>query len=266
MIRAAVLGAPISHSLSPILHNRAYEILGVVGEYSKIEVGESEFASFFNKAKTQDWSGFSLTMPLKEVAIGQIADVGEAELAINSVNTLLNERGQWRAISTDRLAFENLIPVESDSRVAVLGAGGTARAAIGALAAKVLEVDVFIRSENRKSSVLKAARDMKVNFLTMDSDLSNYDFVVATLPKGGSDLIAQSVSNPSGKLLEVLYSPWPTNLASKWIESEKEVISGLELLVEQALYQIQYMTKMDFDFASMREQLLVTGSQALNKK
>ena len=100
MIRAAVLGSPISHSLSPSLHNRAYEILGILGKYDAIEISEVEFPQFFAEATALDskvdWRGFSLTMPLKEIvtdALTQPAKKDPRPAAANAAPAL-----PWRAI------------------------------------------------------------------------------------------------------------------------------------------------------------------------
>ena len=125
MIRAAVLGSPISHSLSPRIHTKAYEILGLAANYQAFEVTESDFASFFTKNMNEAWSGFSLTMPLKEVAFKVANEVDGRAKRINSANTLYRRDTSWFATSTDCLAFENLISLPMDSKVAIIGGGGT---------------------------------------------------------------------------------------------------------------------------------------------
>jgi len=91
MIRAAVLGSPISHSLSPTLHNHAYEILGIPGKYEAIEISEVEFPQFFAEATALDakvdWRGFSLTMPLKEIVTDALTQVDPLAKRIASANT-----------------------------------------------------------------------------------------------------------------------------------------------------------------------------------
>ena len=154
MIRAAVLGSPISHSLSPKIHRKAYELLGVDSEYTAIEVDEKSFPDFFQKLDSNDdgsrWSGFSLTMPLKEVVLQYCGASDPIAKRIDSGNTLFRSDNSWKVTSTDYLAFQNLLKVSKNSKVAIIGGGGTARAAIGALNNQVAAVDVLLRSESRR--------------------------------------------------------------------------------------------------------------------
>ena len=133
MIKAAVLGSPIAHSLSPKIHRRAYEFLGIAGSYDAIEVGEDELANFFEAERSLEWSGFSLTMQLKEAVIKLNCEVSQIAKLCNSGNTLYRRESQWSVTSTDYLAFRNLVNLKGGEKVAVIGGGGTARAAIGAL-------------------------------------------------------------------------------------------------------------------------------------
>ena len=146
MIRAAVLGSPIAHSLSPKIHTKAFEILGISGEYQAIEVDERAFPTFFAENCEDNWNGFSLTMPLKEIVLRASNQVDDCARRINSANTLYRLGNGWGVISTDYLAIENLLSVDANHSVAIIGGGGTARAAIGSLNSKVKTVDVLLRN------------------------------------------------------------------------------------------------------------------------
>jgi shikimate dehydrogenase len=256
MIKCAVLGSPISHSLSPLLHQTAYQELGIEGSYEAIEINESNFDSFFEKAKGEGWSGFSLTMPLKELAYLRADQSDELVKKISSANTLLNIDGKWVAISTDLLAFKSLLEVERNSKVKILGGGGTARAAVGALSGAVDEIEIYIRSDSRKPALLQAGDKSKITFKYMDELNSSGDYIISTLPKGELDPYAEKLSSGTGTFFDVIYNPWPTKTAALW---NGKVISGLELLVEQAMYQITFMTGEDFNYHLMRGRLLAVA-------
>jgi shikimate dehydrogenase len=260
MIRAAVLGSPISHSLSPKIHRKAYELLGVDSEYTAIEVDEKSFPDFFKKLDSNDdgssWSGFSLTMPLKEIVLQYCGASDPVAKQIDSGNTLFRSDNSWKVTSTDYLAFQNLLKVSKNSKVAIIGGGGTARAAIGALNNQVAAVDVLLRSESRMAALVKAAPDLQVNMFEMTHALNGYDLIVQTTPAGIFDEYVSNTVVAKGTLLEALYKPSPTNLARRYKELGGEVISGKELLVEQALFQIQLFTGQELDFAEMRKALL----------
>lgn len=260
MIRAAVLGSPISHSLSPKIHRKAYELLGVDSEYTAIEVDEKSFPDFFKKLDSNDdgssWSGFSLTMPLKEIVLQYCGASDPVAKQIDSGNTLFRSDNSWKVTSTDYLAFQNLLKVSKNSKVAIIGGGGTARAAIGALNNQVAAVDVLLRSESRMAALVKAAPDLQVNMFEMTHALNDYDLIVQTTPAGIFDEYVSNTVVAKGTLLEALYKPSPTSLARRYKELGGEVISGKELLVEQALFQIQLFTGQELDFAEMRKALL----------
>lgn len=256
MIRAAVLGSPIAHSLSPKIHTKAFEILGVSGEYQAIEVDEKAFPTFFEENSEGSWNGFSFTMPLKEIVLQASNQVDDRAKRINSANTLYRLGDGWAVTSTDYLAFENLLSVDANASVAIIGGGGTARAAIGSLNSKLKSVDVFLRNPTRLQAMSTAAPDIKVNQCEMDTALDSYDLIIQTTPSGAFDKYAANLNKTSGSLLECLYKPWPTPLASRFAELGGTVISGKELLVEQALFQIELFTQMKIDFAQMRQALL----------
>jgi shikimate dehydrogenase len=256
MIKCAVLGSPISHSLSPLLHRTAYEELELEGSYEAIEVDESSFDSFFEKAKTENWTGFSLTMPLKELAYMRADQADDLVKKISSANTLLNVSGKWVAISTDLLAFKSLLEVEAKSKVKVIGGGGTARAAVGALDGSVDEIEIYLRSAGRIEKLEQCAQKSKLVFKEMNQLDGNGDLIISTLPKGELDPYVDELSVGTGTFFDVIYNPWPTKVASIW---QGKVISGLDLLVEQAMYQITFMTGEDFNYHMMRGRLLAVA-------
>mgnify|MGYP000574643815 FL=1 len=215
MIRAAVLGSPIAHSLSPKIHTKAFEILGIAGEYQAIEVDEKGFPTFFAENSEEKWNGFSLTMPLKEIVLQASNQVDDRARRINSANTLYRLGNGWGVISTDYLAFENLLSVDANHSVAIIGGGGTARAAIGSLNSKVKTVDVLLRNSARMQAMSKAAPDIKVNQCEMGTSLDSYDLIIQTTPSGAYDQYAANLKSTTGMLLECLYKPWPTPLQIK---------------------------------------------------
>ena len=256
MIRAAVLGFPISHSLSPTLHKSAYDHLGISGEYSRIEMTAEDFTQFMRNLDRRQWNGFSLTMPLKETVLSLVDSIDPIALRINSGNTILISDSRMRVLSTDFTAFRRIFSQKSFTSVAIIGGGGTARAALGALDGLVPQIDVLIRSQLREPDLRACVLDSRVNFLPMDASIEKYELVVSTTPAGVTDQIAKRVIAPMGELFEVLYHPWPTALAGRWGEFGNPVITGHQLLVEQALDQIHLMTGIEFDYAKMRSHLL----------
>lgn len=267
MIRAAVLGSPINHSLSPLLHNRAYELLDVSGVYSAIELRPSQAQGFFQRAIIEDWSGFSLTMPLKETIFDLECepkfDVDPIALRMRSANTLVKRNGTFWATSTDRTGFIRLFDRIRKKRVAIIGGGGTARAAVSALDGNAESIDILLRTPSRAQILSKIASSTSVQFFGMDHPLIDYDLVISTVPSGVTDSIASNLKHRIPTLCEVLYRPFPTALLSKAQSLGSYVIDGMDLLVEQALDQVALFTAKEFDFSDMRLALQTVGREHL---
>ena len=268
MIKAAVLGSPINHSLSPLLHKRAYEILGIPASYEAIELTPHDALAFLVRARDEDWTGFSLTMPLKETVFDLKDEINlhidPMALRMRSANTLLKEGEAFKAISTDRSGFARLFSACKKDRVAIIGGGGTARAALGALDAEGSEIDFLLRSPERSNLLSTVPLYSNLGFFDMNHSLKGYDLVISTVPEGASDFIAANIDFKIPVLCEVLYKPYPSKLLAKAMSLGGETIDGMDLLVEQALEQIAEFSRRAFDFDSMRQELLITGRRHLN--
>jgi shikimate dehydrogenase len=256
MIKAAVLGSPIQHSLSPVIHKKAYEILGIEGVYERIDIGVDQFDEFIQSTLNEPWTGFSMTMPLKESAFRHDFDIDARALKIASANTLIRSGSSYRALSTDVMAFDRFFSQLDFSQVLLIGGGGTARAALGALDGLVEMITIVQRSDVRNSQLIPCIDSSKLQFVDFSHQLRGYDLVISTTPQGVSDIFAERVSTDVKNLIEVLYKPSPTKLSEAWKKNGGIVIDGLDLLVEQALDQIHLMTGVSFDYASMRAALI----------
>lgn len=263
--RAAVLGSPIAHSLSPTLHNAAYLALGIEGKYDAVEVASGELQHFMNQVKNTDanWIGFSLTMPLKE-EIFKVADrIDPLAKQINSANTLLPTKDGWLALSTDVSGFIWALTsnqVYDFHSIQIIGAGGTARAAAAAIDAPNRTIEVISRNPNRESAMKDSVSMAEISFSEWSNNLNlDADLVINTTPKGAAD----ELPSGNGILFESLYNPWPTKLAYKW---DGRVIDGLELLIHQAIDQIHLMTGFVIDRPMMAQLLRAAGEAELKDR
>jgi shikimate dehydrogenase len=250
--RAAVLGSPIGHSLSPVLHRAAYRHLGLDGwSYGAFDVGEAALPDFVAGLDPAAWAGLSLTMPLKRAVIPLLDSIGRAADAVRAVNTLLlRADGSRHGENTDvpglvaALAERGVTSVPS---AALLGGGATAASALAALAEVTKgPVDVYVRSPERSAGL----RDL-ADSLGLDARLLLWDeavkglagpLVVNTTPMGAADGLADAVHQAPGTLFDVLYHPWPTPLAAAWERAGGTVLGGLDLLIHQAVLQVELMT------------------------
>ena len=266
--RAAVLGSPIAHSLSPTLHNAAYLALGIEGKYDAVEVGKGELAKFMSEVRKTDanWIGFSLTMPLKEEALLVADQVDPLAKQINSANTLVPTMDGWYATSTDvagfiwALASNNISNFET---IHIIGAGGTARAAAVAVDAPGRKITVISRSATREADMRNAVTMATLEFVPWQDQQLSADLVINTSPKGAADNFVDKQSSNDGVLFESLYDPWPTKLATKW---HGKVIDGLDLLVHQAVDQLHLMTGYVIDRSQMARLLRVAGEAELKAR
>jgi shikimate dehydrogenase len=244
--RCAVLGSPIEHSLSPALHRAAYVHLGLNWSYQRIEVDEQGLSSFVASLDSS-WRGLSLTMPLK-VSVLELGEVDPlARLAVAG-NTLILEGGKRQVYNTDvggltwAVRQATAAPLPS---VIILGAGATARAAL--LAANELgaqQITVVARTPARAEAlrILSRRLGVELDIRPWSSTLPEADLAVSTVVSGAADSIADALSESAPVIVDAIYDPWPTVLATTALHAGCTVVSGRDLLIGQALLQIELMT------------------------
>lgn len=268
MISAGVLGSPISHSLSPLLHRTTYEILGIAAHYEAYEVTSGGLSDFLS-TKGADLNCLSLTMPLKEEAL-EIADVvSNLSTQISSGNTLHKTNSKWYLTSTDVEGFTyslNAHGLNARGRVLIIGSGATARAVTAACDQVSQSITVIHRNQSRVDSLRKSAPASELHFLQWGDrlDLSSYDLVVNTTPGDAATYFVDSIQPASGVFFEVLYNPWPTQMLSTWRERGNFGIDGLDLLIHQAISQAEIFTSQVIDRASMATSLRKVAEKALS--
>ncbi|MFD9007176.1 shikimate dehydrogenase [Streptomyces sp. NPDC059582] len=249
--RAAVLGSPIAHSLSPVLHRTAYAELGLVDRtYDRFDVDEAALPAFFAELGPE-WAGLSLTMPLKRAVIPLLDEISDTAASVEAVNTVVfTDDGRRLGDNTDipgmvaALRERGVAQVDS---AAVLGAGATASSALAALARVCTgEVVAYVRSAARAAEMRRWGERLEVDVRTADwadaAEALHFPLVVATTPAGTTDALAAAVPERPTTLFDVLYDPWPTTLAARWSMYGGAVVSGLDLLVHQAVLQVEQMT------------------------
>lgn len=245
--RAAVLGHPIEHSLSPALHRAAYEELGLSWEYSAVDVTAAGLPGFLDSLG-DDWAGLSLTMPLKETVIELLTEVAAPAMAVRAVNTVVIDGSTRRGFNTDITGLQSIFAeneIGSASSAVVIGSGATARSSVAALAA-VGVPRVVVCARRQEAGVELGALAER---LGLDVELAEWppridvlaaDIVVSTVPAEAAITFGPPLQ--TGLLVDVLYHPWPTPLARDWAAAGWAVVGGLELLVRQAVEQVVLMT------------------------
>jgi shikimate dehydrogenase len=267
--RCAVLGSPIAHSLSPRLHSAAYEYLGIDWEYGLHEVTESELPAFL-EGLDRSWRGLSLTMPLKEVALECVDEASAMATIVSAANTILIEDdGRRIGDNTDVPGMVAALEerwISRPSHGAVIGGGATARSAIATLSALTDQVEVFVRTPSRAERLQQVAADLRVGCQVRPWEEREAALaapvVLSTTPAGGTDDLADKVPGSPATLLDVTYAPWPTPLAAAWYDAGGTVVSGLDVLIHQAVLQVVAMTGREVPVSVLR----AAGESALAER
>lgn len=259
--RAAVLGRPIEHSLSPVLHRAAYAALGLDWVYEVIDCGPDDLVAVL--AARSHWAGFSCTMPLKRAVLDVADEVRPLADAVGAANTLLpRPEGGWIAENTDVAGIVAALAERAvqAGTVTLLGAGGTAQAAVAALAQMGVGACIaLVREPSRAAALIATAHTVgvQVTLCALGADVPELaaDLVVSTLPPGAADSLASRAWTSGQALLEVVYDPWPTPLAAAVGAAGGVVVTGALMLLHQAAAQVELMTRRDAPVEAMRAAL-----------
>jgi len=244
--RCAVLGSPIEHSLSPPLHRAAYAYLGLNWTYDRVQVDVQGLAPFVCGLDAS-WRGLSLTMPLK-VAVLELGEVDQLATLAGAGNTLILEGGRRRVYNTDVAGLTGAVGKVARAplqRVTILGAGATARAAlVAATELGAQQLTVVARTPSTAESLRALARNLGVELdvRPWSIQIPEADLAISTVVSGASDSIADAVAGSAPLIVDVIYDPWPTVLAVTAQRAGCTVVTGRNLLVGQALLQIELMT------------------------
>ncbi|MEJ5944654.1 shikimate dehydrogenase [Pseudokineococcus basanitobsidens] len=264
--RAAVLGSPVAHSLSPAMHRAAHAALGLQGwTYEAVEVDEAGLPAFLEGCGAA-WAGLSLTMPLKRAVLPLLAHRDDVAAATGAVNTVTWVRHATHDVgragrepvgaNTDvegvvRALGPVLTPAPAGGRRGVvLGGGATAVSSVVALGRLGCpQVVAHVREPARAGALVAAGQRSGVEvelapWAEAAAGLVAADVVVSTAPAGAADDVARSLARATATgaaLLDVVYDPWPTALARAWA-GRGPVVDGVEMLVHQAVAQVALMT------------------------
>jgi shikimate dehydrogenase len=238
-----VVGSPIQHSLSPVIHQAAYEAIGLDFSYERHEVAQGNLSEFL---VGNDYSGISVTMPLKNEAFSIASEHSEEALQTSVVNTMVRSRDAYVGYNTDVAGFIGIFgQISAPSSISLVGSGATARSAALAISRSFpgSELSVLARSEASSTDLVLLARGFGLEAqsgIASGESLVDSDLVVSTVPgKAFGDLwhqVSGSSRSAQGVLIDVTYNPWPSVASSAWTGLS---FSGLELLIWQAIEQVK---------------------------
>lgn len=240
-----MLGSPIAHSASPLLHRAAYRELGLDWTYEAIEVTGDTLPGFLGALSGQ-WRGLSLTMPLKREILGWLARRDDLVDLAGGANTVLVTDDGLEGFNTDVHGVVEALRGTGVSTVQLIGAGATAASVLVAVASLgAREVLITTRSPEKAAPLVDLATRLGIvsvaaSGLDGPEQPFSAELVVSTLPGGAEvDVRLPAEVLATRTLLDVAYDPWPTPLAARFIDAGGRVIPGLEMLVNQALAQVR---------------------------
>jgi shikimate dehydrogenase len=248
-MRCAVLGSPIDHSLSPVMHRAAYAELGLDWTYDAVDVDEDGLEAFLDNL-TDDWRGLSLTMPLKRVALGLVRESTAVAMAVGSANTILLDPGNGRG-SGDNTDVPGAQAALRERRLEprtarIVGGGATATSIAYALAALGLrDIELVVRDESRARLAARVARSAGADVTVKSFEhplLEKVDLLVSTVPGDAIGSRSHELAESSRAVFDVAYDPWPTPLIASAEQAGLPVVTGIDLLAHQAALQVELMT------------------------
>ncbi|MDO5048369.1 MAG: shikimate dehydrogenase [Actinomycetaceae bacterium] len=276
-MRSFVIGQPIAHSLSPVLHNAAYAELGLDHEFSKLEVAPSDLSDFV-KSLDEDVLGLAVTMPHKQQIMGLLDAIEPLAEAVGAVNTVVPSSKVLSGFNTDVYGIVQAIReaggAPEGGRAVILGARATASSALAALGhLHIRDVDVVARNFAGPGYIALAETRLGVttNHIPWRDEaraiaaMNSADVIVSTLPSGRADQWAKLYQpKPGAVVLDAAYDPWPSELAKAARAGGARVASGYSMLLHQACQQVELMTGRSAPVDAMRSALLkATGLSSL---
>jgi len=263
MKKYAVLGFPLTHSLSPLIHTPGFEYLQINADYIKIEIEPHEFSRRISRLKSENWQGFNVTIPFKREVISHLDLIDPAAEKIGAVNTIsIDENNKWTGYNTDYQGFLRPLlglGINPESCL-LLGAGGAARAVSFGLAEKfnLQKMSIVNRSAEKAE---KLAADLR-NYYAVDYSVCNidelkqmntvFDLIVNTTSVGMGRLSGQSLISPAGVtdeksiVYDLIYNPQTTKFLELAKKQGLRTINGLPMLIYQAALSFQIWTGQEF--------------------
>lgn len=261
-MKAAVLGSPVAHSLSPALHRAAYAGLGLDDwTYEAVECDDAALAAYVT-SRGPEWAGLSLTMPLKRTVLPLLDHTDQLAVVAGGANTVVFRPDGRYGYNTDVQGIVDALTevgATAAGSVTIIGAGATACSALAALAEfGAAAADVVVRDPSRAADLLAAADRLNVHVrllsLTALTDAAP-GLLISTVPAGAADGYAERIrvtGRAPAAVLDVVYAPWPTPLAEAAAAAGAVVASGFAMLLHQAAAQVELMTGKPAPLEAMR--------------
>ncbi|MBN3556222.1 shikimate dehydrogenase [Fictibacillus nanhaiensis] len=267
MIKAVVIGDPIDHSLSPVMHTAAFNQTGISGTYEKKRVSSDQLEEFVTFLKDSNYAGINITIPHKVAILPLLDEIDDEAKEIGAVNTVVNKDGRLIGYNTDGKGFllglkEKINKPLSELNVLLIGAGGAARAIAYALSKETPKyMAIANRSEERLYSLLKDLNDERIEGLSLqkaEGELARFDVLINTTnagmhPNTDSIPLKLNLLKKDAVVSDIVYNP----LTTRWLKDAKgkgaTTDNGVSMLVMQGAMAFEKWTGTFPDTNNMKQ-------------
>lgn len=264
-----IIGDPINHSLSPAIHNAAFNTLGLDCSYIALRVQEGQLKNSIDSLRAIKIGGFNVTMPHKVKVLNYVDRCDKIVQLVGAANTVNNEEGKFCAYNTDVAGFIRPLRERKISfngiEVLILGAGGAARAVVVALSGErgIANINIFNRNTDRSTNLSKLVKELGLKASIVSNDdiqkmASKSELIINTTPLGMSNeesLIKSASISKDSIVYDIVYKPINTKLIVNAKTAGAQVVYGYEMLLEQATASFKIWLKMDPPIDSMKKVL-----------
>lgn len=260
-----IIGDPVEHSLSPQMHNAAYEKLGIDNDYVYVacNIKVENMADFVKGIKAMHIRGVGCTVPHKIEVIKYLDNIDKIAEKIGAVNTIVNDNGVLKGYNTDWLGV--VVPLEKmtslkNKTVALIGAGGAARAVAFALTKRYAKLVIYNRTIEKAQELAKEFNG-EARSLDAIEEVRNMDIIfnatsVGLHPNENESPIASELITDKHIVFDAIYVPYETRLLREAKQQGARTIHGMEMLLQQGIEQFKLFTNLDAPQDSMRNVLL----------
>ncbi|MDQ0197220.1 shikimate dehydrogenase [Neobacillus ginsengisoli] len=266
----AVLGDPIGHSMSPVMHNDLFSFYTIDAHYLPFQVKPADVEVAVKGLKAIGAAGFNVTIPHKSTIIPFLDEVDDLALSIGAVNTVVNEAGKLKGYNTDGLGFlkglEAYFPTVSGKKVLIIGAGGAARAIYFTLAKYNPEVvNIANRTIERAARLVEDCpfpiSSSAISLKEAEDHLGDYDLLIQTTmigmyPKISEQPLCLSKLSTQAMVCDIIYNPFETQFLHEAKRVGAKVQNGVDMFVYQGALAFEKWTDIFPDVQRMRENVL----------
>ncbi|WP_227934886.1 shikimate dehydrogenase [Alkalihalobacillus deserti] len=267
-----LLGHPVGHSMSPLIHNDAFAKLGIEARYHAFDVKPELVKEAVDAIRALDIAGCNVTVPHKIAVMEFLDEINDEALQIGAVNTIVNKNGKLIGYNTDGRGYVQSLLDETEEEIReksilIIGAGGSARGIVTALLRYgVGRIEFTNRTIEKTASLIKLAEEFSIPSATVErkvaeESLNKYDVIINTTSVGMSPNFNHSplsleLLKPGTIVSDLIYNPLETQFLKEAKERGGKIVNGIGMLVNQAALSFEHWTEITPDNKEMKKIVL----------